>query len=213
MKPLVSLDRTNKILTFMESLEYGLSTPLPEAENPAQIFDVRHELPRHPEKVWSKRNIDRIKWIVLHQTLTDYRRSTFRGIALYSITPDDKNHLSKEGAPAVPYHYGIDEKGNVYWMNDWNDVTWSVKGYNTSSLNVAVKGNFDGRGHKGVNSLNDMQKKALDKILTDLIHDDRLIAHLEGIKFHSQLGKPACPGIEIEEWIRKHNNFSIYLLE
>lgn len=206
-----TLDRTDKILKVQNTIEYLKATPLPEARRAGIIQDVRTELPKHPDKEWSRRALDRIRIICLHQTLTDYNRSTFRGIALFAVKPGSENHLSIEGAPGIPYHYGIDEKGNIYWMNDWENVTWSVRGHNVETLNIALKGNFDGRGHKGVNRVSKEQFVALEKLLVLLLNDPSLV-NVDKIRFHSHFGKPACPGNEIEQWITSHKIFSTFLV-
>ncbi len=224
MLPEVKLSRTERVEKLMfepmylelienrpevkESQLPDRGDPLPNMNEPL-IHDLRESLPRHPQKRWSRRSLEHIRFIILHQTLTDFRRTTFHGIAMYSTTPSPENHLSASGAPAVPYHYGICSKGDIFLMNDWEDVTWSVRGHNTDSLNIALLGDFDGRGHKGINDPTASQLQVLDALLQKLVHDPALV-NFEGIRFHSDFGKPACPGNEIEKWLKNHSIYSLY---
>lgn len=165
-----------------------------------EIRQVR-DLKRHPTRKWQRRSLDKIRLIVLHHTATDYQRSSWAGIATYATSPSADNHLSPEGAPYVPYHFGVDT-GGVSQFNDLEDITWSVKGYNETSINISVLGDFSTAGtHIGVNQLQETHRVYVTLLVESLKKQFPKAEITSGsilrLKTHRDLGKWNCPGDEL----------------
>jgi hypothetical protein len=171
-----------------------------------EIEQVR-DLPRHPTLKWKRRSLSDITMIVIHHTATDYTKSTWKGIANYSISPEC--HLNPGvGAPYIPYHFGVDLTG-VSQFNDLEDITWSVLGYNRQSINISVLGNFPTKDDNGKapNHVQPLHSKLLELLIKDLqskfpFTKVKTASSLR-IKTHKELGKHDCPGDELVEWVSK----------
>lgn len=77
---------------------------------------------------------------------------------------DIKAEFRRKGWKNPGYHYLIDPGGAIHQLLDDDRVSNGVKGYNSTSINVAYIGGIDNTG-KGVDNRTDPQKKALVKIL------------------------------------------------
>lgn len=78
------------------------------------------------------------------------------------------NELSKEfkrkGWKNPGYHYVVTSDGRIHQMLDDSKVSNGVKGYNSTSVNVAYVGGIDAKG-KAVDNRTAAQKKALVDLL------------------------------------------------
>jgi hypothetical protein len=159
------------------------------------------DLARHPTRTWKRRELSDITQIVLHHTATDYERSNWGGIAKYATTPSPDNHLSPEGAPYVPYHFGIDLTG-CYQFNDLEDITWSVLGYNRQSVNISVLGDFSTvKSHDGKNRLMPTHENLIRLLVAEL----KAQFPTAKVTTHRDLGKLNCPGDEIRQVVQSIN--------
>jgi hypothetical protein len=159
------------------------------------------DLPRHKTRRWGRRGLNAIKRIVIHHTATDYKHSSWRGIANYVTTPSPDNHLSKEGAPYIPYHFGVGIDG-VFQFNDVQCITWGARGYNIESIHVSVLGDFTTAGsHIGKNNLQPVHRSQLIQLLKALKQD---FPEAE-ITTHKVLGKWNCPGDELVALVAQFN--------
>lgn len=151
---------------------------------------VRTKLATHPTQRWVKRTLDKVSLIVVHHSSTSYKKSTFSAIAKYCVTPSQENHLSRDGAPGIPYHFGIDQTG-VYQFNELTDVIWGAKGFNTKSVHICCLGDFS---TKGVHDGKDEVPLEYLQSLRWLIDDLKKQFPKATVVTHRDLGKKACPG-------------------
>jgi|APSaa5957512622_1039677.scaffolds.fasta_scaffold00250_10 hypothetical protein len=164
-----------------------------------ELKDVRKELPWHETRKWAKRSLSRIDKIIVHQALCT---TSAKSINKYHITPAENNHLSKDGAPHIAYHYAIDFNGDALFCNSHTDVTWHCKGKNTSSLGIVVCGDFDYPGQTKVSEApSKKQMKNLKKLLNYLKKEFNLKD--QDVYGHCDFGKPSCPGIAIYKLINE----------
>ena len=189
-----------------------------EYRNSPTVIDAISALPRHTSKKWKKRNPLDINLVVVHQTAGSGEK--FK-IAKYhtSISHDrdgdgvieawERNHISDTGCPGICYTYGIEKDGQVYLMNELEDITWHVKNYNNRALGICVFGNFSGPSWDGTEEPTQAQKDSLNLLLTrlqdDILKDNPILT--EKFKGHCELdpiNKENCPGTvlmkELNAW-------------
>lgn len=176
-----------------------------------QIIKYWDVIPRHPSLKWPRRSEEQIKKLVVHQLASPFYPNTHRDIdnnIKYFLKP---NHVSAKGCPYIPYHVVIDDDGVIYWCNDFLDITWHCKGYNTESIGVGLIGSFDGPGFKGKDTNPTREQiNSLAQVLTGLVVDLFTPLTKQDVYGHCELDpirKPACPGngamTFLHEWRRK----------
>lgn len=77
---------------------------------------------------------------------------------------DIKAEFKRKGWKNPGYHYLIDKDGVIHQLLDDSKVSNGVKGYNSTSINVAYIGGIDSSG-KGVDNRTEQQKKSLRSLL------------------------------------------------
>ncbi len=175
-----------------------------------KIINYINELPWHPKKRWSKRKFSDIKKVVIHQTASPANTTGSKdifNINNYFIKPG--NHVSATGCPHFCYHVAIDDDGTIYWCNEFTDVTWHVRGYNTESIGIVLIGSFDGPTFKGKDGKpTDAQINSLIKVLNSIILN---LFELKKIKKEDVFGhtnldpisKENCPGTIIMQILQQ----------
>lgn len=77
---------------------------------------------------------------------------------------DIKAEFKRKGWKNPGYHYLIDKDGVIHQLLDESKVSNGVKGYNSTSINVAYIGGIDSSG-KGIDNRTEQQKKSLKSLL------------------------------------------------
>lgn len=175
------------------------------------IIDITSTIPKHPWKKWSRRKVNPTR-IILHTTASD-NQDPMR-TARYHVMQSEENRLSKSGAPSLAYHDFIDRNGLIYHCNDYMDITWHAKSYNTSSIGIVMA--FRGQDNIEPAAL---QYESTFLHLVDLalkfrIPPSRIIGHREVPGMFSIIGKGSvryrktCPGMKIDlNLLRKRVGF------
>ena len=173
------------------------------------IEDATTTLPWHPTRMWGKRPLSYIKYIIVHQSACT---ATFEQINKAHISPGSQNHLSKAGAPHICYHMGLEPSGNILQMNSFEHITWHCKGVNMYSIGINVNGNFPGKGWKGKKDPTNEQIIVLHALLDHLYKND--FKHLTpshslyGHSHFDRINRSGDPGFVLEDEIQKFiNNF------
>jgi len=126
--------QVNELLTELGRLESQLG-PLPPSEVPQPpMEDVRATLPHHPTKRYPRRNVDQIRRIIVHHTVTRP-----------DITPERlAQALVNRDKPGIKYHFLITGDGTIYWTQPLEAEVeqTSVSEVNADSVAVALAGNF-----------------------------------------------------------------------
>lgn len=91
---------------------------------------------------------------------------------------DIKAEFKRKGWKNPGYHYLIDKDGVIHQLLDDSKVSNGVKGYNSTSINVAYIGGIDSSG-KGVDNRTEQQKKSLRSLLK-VLHSRYPDAHIMG---------------------------------
>jgi len=157
-------------------------------------------LPVHPTKTWDKRDVSKLKGLVIHQSLEEYRKA--RGNAKYHVGP---NHISDDGLPGLSYTFFIEAQGPIIYANHIEDKTYS-QGYggragdeNAEFVSVCVGGNFSGPGYVGTQTPTQSQIENVRRLWNELA----VIFNWTNdcIYGHYHFGKAACPGNDLMEVI------------
>lgn len=172
------------------------------------VEDLRFFLPVHRRKSWKSRDPYALRGVVLHQSLEE--RGEAEGVAKYHVGP---NHISKTGLPGMSYTLFIEKDGRVILANSIEDKTYS-QGYldpnwvdeNAAYIGVCIGGNFSGPGYVGSQRPTYEQMESVRK-LWDLCKDFWGWSGA-GLFGHYHLGKPACPGNELMEYIESQRPIS-----
>lgn len=155
------------------------------------ILDWRRTLPWHKTNKWTNRTIQSITGIVIHQTLGGDK----------PLNTNDY-HVNNNQWPHIAYHFYIDKKGVIYWCNSLEDWTWHTgPKANRNHIGIVCGGNFSGTGYQGKELPTQLQLDALKNLVNWL--KPNLYLNNKQIKFHSNYGKPACPGYNIENYINQ----------
>lgn len=180
-----------------------------------------------PQRVYARRPVGQTQGIADHHTagkaVWDAKRGEFvthERVAAYHATPSTpgaKNHLSDRGAPGIAYTFFIEPDGTIVQCWDLDVATWS-QGWssrpgdeNAQFIAICHAGNMTGPHNRGAGSHRPtphqlLASQALALHLTGEVRDPRLPDDLfDAVPFgpsarttHSALGKPACPGEDIE---------------
>ena len=92
---------------------------------------------------------------------------------------DIKAEFKRKGWKNPGYHYLVDKEGIITQLLDDSKVSNVVKGYNSTSINVAYIGGIDSSG-KGVDNRTEQQKKSLRsllKVLHSRYPDAQIMGH------------------------------------
>jgi len=182
-----------------------------------QIVNSIKTLPWHPTKRWSKRKVENITTVVVHQAAS--RATGPEPINKYHITPTsdrdkdgtiegwEKNHISPTGAPHICYHFAISKDGTVHQCNELTDITWHCKGKNTIALGILVCGYFNGPGVKqadepSIEQLNSL-KELLNTLKKQLPTVKKFIGHCEA----DPVNKAACPGDTVMKTLKAWRSY------
>lgn len=115
------------------------------------------------------------------------------------------------GFPAVPYTYVIptrpamqDGRFVVYRCNDDGLITWHTKGHNDDAVGVAFCGNFASRHapNATTRNLDDTAYDAGTSFILDYLLP-RYALGADALRGHFDAGKAACPGDQLEAWVRE----------
>lgn len=129
-------------------------------------------------------DIREIKRIIVHHTAGG-RYETFEGIR--------RDHMEALGWRDIGYHYVIDHDGDKRFGRSVDEIGAHVRGFNKSSIGIAVMGNFEEHPFTWYHD----QAMALDKALTDLAYQfpDAVIIG------HKEIAATLCPGRHVMKWL------------
>lgn len=183
----------NKIL---ESLSGLLPPFIPSA------VDMRDKLPTNPELHWSKRDVSKLRGLVLHQALGP---GDIEDINRYHI--GSHSHLNPGiGVHSISYTFGIRKNGEICILNDLSVKTWSQGSTkfsgdeNASYIACLVVGDFSYPNVKRP------EEPTLEQITSSLILWKALQTLFNwnntSLHGHFDFGKASCPGSTLELIIR-----------
>lgn len=168
----------------------------------ADFIKEDSDLPMHSTRSWDHRDPDKLKGVVVHQSLESY--GTASGNAKYHVGP---NHISEEGLPGLSYTIFIERAGHTVLANPVECKTYS-QGYggrpgdeNEEFLSICVGGNFSGPGYVGNQ---EPTREQLDALTKTWEHLKEIWGWANSDLYgHYHFGKPSCPGNRLMEFIEQ----------
>ena len=145
-----------------------------------------------------------IKFIVVHCTATPPE------VTIESIQQYWKEHL---GWKNPGYHYIIRRNGEIVNINEEENISNGVKGYNENSIHISYIGGIDKHG-KPIDNRTDAQKHALfNKLvaLSEKYSNAIILGHRDFSPDKDGDGKieyyewiKACPAFDVREWLKNY---------
>tara|TARA_R110001632_G_scaffold71644_1_gene166135 strand:- start:2616 stop:3131 length:516 start_codon:yes stop_codon:yes gene_type:complete len=137
-------------------------------------FNIEDELPVHKTKKYKFRSLDRPLYITFHHTAT--KGNTLKQIANY--------HVEQRGFPGIAYHFAINSKGEVFQLQQIDEISYHSKGRNTESLGIVFIGNYQD---------DDLSKEAIrsGETLVNALKESLCII---GVRGHRDVRNTLCPG-------------------
>jgi N-acetylmuramoyl-L-alanine amidase len=132
-----------------------------------------------------------IKWIVIHCTATP-QTTTIDSIKNYW-----KNVLKWK---SVGYHHIIQADGSVVKLEDYDNPTNGVAGYNKNSVHISYIGGVDSN-NKPVDNRTAAQKQSMEtlvKTLAKAFPDAKIQGHRDFPKVNK-----ACPSFDVKTWLKQ----------
>jgi len=137
-------------------------------------IDISNDLPEHPIKEYKFRSLDRPLYITFHHSAT-------KGQSLNEIA---KYHVEKKGWPGIAYHFAINWKGEVFQLQDLDEITYHSQGHNTESIGIVFVGNFQEK------DLPDEACESAQKLVEGLESSLNIV----GVRGHRDVKATLCPG-------------------
>jgi hypothetical protein len=109
------------------------------AQPAVNIEYIVHELPVHKTRKYKQRDLAKVRWLVVHHTVSPPDRP-IEQIAAY--------HVDKNGWPGIGYHFVIGDRGETYQTNDLTTQSYHCGVWgndvdeNEVSIGIALQGDF-----------------------------------------------------------------------
>ena len=179
------------------------------------VENIVDQLPRHPGKSYGKRNLNKIRGIVVHKSGAHGPPGIDGpiGCARYCIEHREW--------PGIPYTFwipeAVDDGGpGAYQTNSLETVSYHTRGRNRDYIAIALQGTWDSDGDMIVESgPGDAQMAALSELvdlLAELMAIDLREKYSDGcwaLTGHWEHGKPVCPGDAVRQWIQRRRGEEI----
>jgi hypothetical protein len=138
------------------------------------VTNLTQELPKNPNgREYKIRSLDQPFYITLHHTAS--KGQTLKQIA--------RGHIQR-GFPEIGYFAAINYKGEIFQLNDINEISWHDSGENTRSIGIVFVGNYQEK------ELPDAAYNSAKKLINELSNCLNII----GVRYHGQTSATLCPG-------------------
>jgi N-acetyl-anhydromuramyl-L-alanine amidase AmpD len=97
-----------------------------------KLEDLRSRLPVHDTKKYKKRQLEDIRSIALHHSLTAWGNA-------FSFA---RYHVNQHNWPGIGYAYVILKDGTVQWCWNWNVISYHVGSSNRHALGICFVGDY-----------------------------------------------------------------------
>jgi len=138
-----------------------------------------------------------VREIVIHCAAT--RPEWYANITLATKRAEIRRWHLARGFSDIGYHWLIDRDGKVMAGRMESIVGSHVKGRNTGTLGVCLIG---GHGSATSDPFAENFTPEQDAALRRLIREIQGRANIQTISGHSQYANKACPGFEVDKWLR-----------
>lgn len=151
-----------------------------------QINNIVNDLPNHPTKTYSTRDLSQINKIIVHHTAGTFSHDA-EDINRWHILPESQGGRDW---PRIGYHYFIDKLGSIFQVNNMETRSYHTIDNNTTGLAIALEGSFDKE------NLRPEQRTSLTKLISYIrsVLPQNLQVYGHG---ELQSNKPLCPSIDL----------------
>ena len=147
-------------------------------------IDLRGRLPAHPERVYPRRPLVDIRYLVVHHSGAS---PSFGPEAIAA------QHVEGNGWPGIAYHYVIDPAGRVFQTQDLTVLTHHAAQFNPVAAGIALAGDLSTALPP------EPQRLAAARLLAELCLDLGLAP--DAVRGHGELVGTGCPGARfLGEW-------------
>jgi N-acetyl-anhydromuramyl-L-alanine amidase AmpD len=153
----------------------------------------------NPKRRYRTRKLKKIKKIVLHCDAWD---KDLWETARYDVTPSEDHHISKKGCPGFTYHFFVEKKGEVFYCEGMNKITWHAGNHNGNSIGICIRYRATGNPNPPPEEQLDSTYRLLTHLCLQLgIDPDNIKGHRElkgtGYKIVKGVKKlrKTCPGM------------------
>jgi N-acetyl-anhydromuramyl-L-alanine amidase AmpD len=164
-------------------------------------MNIINKIGQYRNEDWYKRDIAGINYIVVHHSASRMQDNEDAMLQQHmnAHTGGDNNW------PGLSYHFVIAKSGNIYQINEFDDLTYT-DGINSESLAILVDGFF----HPDVNEVPTLaQLSSLQELLDNLSNEHpefpagqgQVVGHRE----HSHL-PTACPGENLIQYVIRYRD-------
>ena len=162
--------------------------------------DIRDTIQKHENYPYGDEHID--EFLYKTRSLTDIDTIVIHHTGWVPVGPDAtaRYHVEDKGWPAVGYHIMIVPDGTVYYMNDFSISSFHAKKFNSTSVGIALEGDFmNGNRPTGA------QMNSATKLLRDL----RTYFQYDYVVGHKELLPTDCPGDswDVKELLPEEENW------
>lgn len=151
---------------------------------PPTINNIVEDLAKHPTKIYSKRDLDKIDKIVVHHSATT--SGTPYAYATY--------HVNNRDWPGIGYHFVIDKDGTINMTNYIETRSYHTQNQNTKAIGICMTGNFD------VQIPTAAQLQSLDSLIYYL---RSYIGRNLSVHEHNEFANKSCAGENVT--VEKYN--------
>lgn len=170
--------------------------------------DSRHAYPRHPTRRWQKRDVNKFRGAVVHQSLGgNGDEDSIRRLCRFHV---GSNHISDNGLPYASYTWGVTRKGTIHLLNDLSDKVYShgTRNFpgdeNANFISICAMGKFSYD-----NYIYEEPSLAQKEAIADLWEAHKVhygFTNWDLYGHYHVSGKRSCPGTTLRKWIEKVNS-------
>jgi len=146
--------------------------------HPDWLMDLRHILPRHVTKTYSRRSLANVTQVVIHHSAVAPTVGPWQ-IAEY--------HVGVKDWPGHGYHADIAMDGRVWQCQDWETWSYHAGAVNPTSIGICLLGNFMG-GSEPTDAQIETARKLISHLEQVVGHDLEVVGHRE------VMDNRDCPG-------------------
>jgi len=142
----------------------------------------------HAYKKYRDRDINRNLKLVIHHSA---------GSKDATIADLSKIHVDENGWAKLSYHFAVNYKGHVLFINDLDKLTYHVKGSNTISIGILMIGSYN--LYEPSDELLDTLEIIIDYLKSQLDIDE--------VSIHNRMpgAETLCPGVYAEKKLEERN--------
>ena len=111
-----------------------------------EVHDVREDFPYVAGREYEERKLSNISTVVFHHSVTGTpsgHAATMRTLqSIHEWHTAGKTDVGPHNWPAIGYHFAIDGRGEIYYLNNINLITYHARNANVWGIGVVWLGSY-----------------------------------------------------------------------